>query len=311
MKSEIRQHVSTVLVATIAALSVSVASNAASPQVAAIPAAEVVCIDGVPICRAPVEPTVTSAPTASPTPSPVLPTVQATGPNLLRNAGFEAPFPDTQYGTYNHQVAYGWWPFFCSSGYMSLRDSDCPALRRDSRSPARPGFNDPWLLFGRPEYKPSGCCAGRYRSGRDAQQMFSFQRVHNGGVCQTTSTIAGAVYEAGAYVQTWSANGNTGTDGVPFTSDIRTTDDRANSVWFIRAVAGGSVDNRQIDVFAPGALVSRAFDFADGHYDHFAPIRFTFQATADLTTVCFQNVRLYPVVHNDAYTDDAWLRRVP
>ena len=154
--------------------------------------------------------------------------------------------------------------------------------------------------MGRPEYKPTDI-DNRVYSGTTAQQWFCFYRTCQAGVYQTFSTTPGQICEVGAYVQTWSAPTEYGSDGQPNTSDVATEDGRANSQWFIKVdLEGGTY------AFADTVRVSRMFTYDDGHFDKYARISFTFYATGHQTTVFFENLRLWPFAHNDSYIDDAY-----
>ena len=236
----------------------------------------------------------TPVPTSSgiPTPTPrVAGTVPADAPNLLVNPGFEGSTRPVLFGEIN--VFEGWQPFYCDEPYTS---SKCPAPRQGSGNPEG-------LTMGRPEFKSTDI-PNRVHGGQTAQQWFCFFRSCRAGVYQTIETTPGALCEAGAYVQSWSAASWLGSNG-PYTSDIATQDDRDNSLWFIRVdLSGGDF------AFDDGVLISRAFGYADGTYDQYALIRYTFTATGRQTTVFFENLRLWPLAHNDSYIDDAYVRCV-
>ncbi len=240
-----------------------------------------------------VEPTSepTTEPTAEPTedpdiPTPIVPvvTVPANAPNLLTNPGFEGSVRPVIFGEVN--VYENWEPFYCDEPYTT---SKCPALRQGSGNP-------PGLQMGRPEYKPTDI-GNRVRSGLTAQQWFCFWRTCDAGVFQTVSTTPGAVCEAGAYVQSWSAN------GTGFTSDLQTADQRANSTWFVRVDSTGGTN-----AFANSVLTSRGFGYGDGIYDKYVRISYTFTATSTQATVFFENLRIWPIANNDNYIDDAYVR---
>ncbi len=236
------------------------------------------------------------APTAAPTATAggATATAAPTGANRFDNPGFEGSTRPVIFGEVN--VYNGWEPFYCDEPYTKAK---CPAERRDTQSPPRPGYNDPGLLMGRPEYKPTDV-ANRIHGGSSAQQWFCFFRVCRAGVFQTIRTRPGEVCEVSAYVQSWSAAGPQGTDGQAFTSDTATADDRDNSSWRIKVdLSGGS------NAFDQGLLESRKFTYEDKHYDRYAKISFTFTATGERTTIFFENLRLWPFAHNDSYIDDA------
>jgi hypothetical protein len=229
----------------------------------------------------------TQGPTNTPGNPTKTPSVSNPGGNRFNNPGFEGSTRPVIFGEVN--VFEGWEPFYCDTPYTKKR---CPAERIGDGNPQG-------LEMGRPEYKPTNV-GNRVHSGSTAQQWFCFFRACRAGVFQTIQTKAGETCEVTAWVQTWSANGDTGTDGGAYTSDTKTKDDRDNSTWRIKIdLDGGN------DAFDSSLLVSRAFTYDDGHYDKYAKIQFNFTATGSKTTIFFENLRLWPVAHNDNYLDDA------
>lgn len=230
----------------------------------------------------------------------VPPEASTIGPNLVTNAGFEktnatgGPATDCVIGGC---VPVNWKPFWCGIPYTQAY---CPAQRRDTQSPARPGFNDPSLLLGQWEWKPTDV-PNRVHSGRFASQFFEFQRAGDGGDLQTifTQPVQTCVFEA--YVQTWSSNSDVGSTG-PFTSDTRTQDDRDNSVYYLGVAPG-----RDTHAYASTVTWSRAFTYADGHYDQYIRIAMEFMPTSSETTIYIRNTRIWPSVHNDSYVDDVYV----
>lgn len=230
----------------------------------------------------------------------VLPEASTIGPNLVTNAGFEKTKANGQPATdcvIGGCVPVDWKPFWCGIPHTQAY---CPAQRRDTQSPARPGFNDPSLLLGQPEWKPSDV-TNRVHSGRLASQFFSFKRAHDGGDLQTISTQPGQYCVFEAYVQTWSSGSDMGSTG-PFTSDTRTQDDRDNSVYYLGVAPG-----RDTHAFASTVTWSRAFTYADGHYDQYIRIAMEFMPTSDETTIYIRNTRIWPLDHNDSYVDDVYV----
>jgi hypothetical protein len=242
-----------------------------------------------------IDPFATPSSTPRPTnpPNTARPPRNLPGGNRFANPGFEGNARPVIFPEVN--VMPDWEPFYCDKPYAPRQ---CSALRRDTQSPPREGYNEPNLMMGRPEFKVANV-EGRYRSGKSAQQWFCFFRVCQAGVFQNIPTNQGETCTVTAYVQTWSAADADGSNG-PFTSDIETEDDRDNSVWRIRVdPAGGDY------AFDPDLQVSRDYTYDDGHYDRFIEISFTFKAESDSATIFFENIRLWPVAHNDNYIDDA------
>lgn len=231
-------------------------------------------------------PTPTSTPVTAPSPTPIVggTVVPVNAPNRLANPSFEGQAREVIFGDVN--VYASWEPFYCDEPYTSSR---CPAPRQGTGNP-------PGLLMGRPEYNPTDI-PSRVHGGETAQQWFCFYRSCDAGVFQTVTTTPGATCEAGAYVQSWSAN------GTGFTSDFQTADQRANSTWFIRIDQAGGTN-----AFAQNVLISRGFAYSDGIYDKYVLIAYTFQATGPKTTIFFENMRLWPIANNDNYIDDAYVR---
>src|SRR5574341_759875 len=156
--------------------------------------------------------------------------------------------------------------------------------------------NDPNLTYTMPEYQPSGE-SFRIKGGSQSQGWLCEYRVCKAGVYQTFPTQPGQVCEVGAWVQSYSA----AQDGDPTRSDLKTQDDRDNATWYIRVDPdGGSYAwNRTV-------VASRGFGYADGVYDRFALINLQFVVTGFNTTVYFENVRLWPLKHNESFIDDAF-----
>jgi hypothetical protein len=242
--------------------------------------------------------TQTAAPTEAATgsPGPGQPATPRPLPvERLSNPGFEGDVRPVIFPEVN--VYEDWEPYYCDEPYTPEK---CPAERRDTQTPPREGFNEPGLMMGRPEFKPSGE-ANRVHGGSTAQQWFCFFRVCRAGVSQVIQTNPGEVCQISAWVMTWSAGeGATGTDGQPFTSWTASDDDRANSTWFIRVDPDGGTF-----AFTPGLLVSQPFTYDFGHYDRYVEIHHTFTATGNQATIFFENLRLWPFPHNDSYLDDA------
>jgi len=239
----------------------------------------------------------TTVPTVVPTAVPTTPSGPATptqivGPvvipsnasNLVTNSSFTGQVRPVIFGEVN--VFESWEPFYCDQPYTQQK---CPAPRQGSGNP-------PGLMMGRPEYKPTDV-ANRVHSGKTAQQWFCFWRTCDAGIFQTVTTTPGAVCVAGAFVQSWSAN------GTGFTSDLQTADQRANSTWFIRVDPTGGTS-----AFANSILISRGFGYGDGIYDKYVEISYQFAATSNKATVFFENLRLWPISNNDNYIDDVYVR---
>ena len=232
-------------------------------------------------------PTETPSPTTAPgepTPTPLFAVVPEDALNLLDNPGFEGETRPVVFGEIN--VFEGWQPFYCDRPYTPDK---CPAPRQGNGNPVG-------LEMGRPAFQ-STAVPNRVHSGETAQQWYCFRRSCRAGVFQTVEVSPGVSCEAGAWVQSWSA------DGTGFTSDLETIDARANSNWrIIVDLAGGDY------AFAAGLPSSRAFDYDDDIYDQYTLIRYTFQTTGPRVTVFFENLRLWPIINNDNYIDDAYLR---
>lgn len=230
-----------------------------------------------------------------PTPTTGVPVATGTpivGDNLLANGGFEGNARPIIFPEVN--VIQSWQPYYCASGYLNYKDN-CPADRRDTQTPARRGFNEPDLVMGRPEYKPSNV-ANRIHGGKLAQQWFNNYRVHDGGVYQTISVPIGATCEVGAYVQSWSSKNS-------LASDLATADDKAEYRWFLRVDPSGGVD-----AYAPSVLVSRPFGYSDGIYDKYVLITYQFIATGNKATVFIGSRALWPMGNVNSYVDDAYVK---
>ncbi len=232
--------------------------------------------------------TPTASPTEWPTPTPLVPDVNipANAPNLFANPGFEGVSRAVGDDTVN--VLEGWEPFYCDRPYTVER---CPALRQGTGNPAG-------LMMGRPIFEATQT-EGRVHGGQSAQRWSCNWLTCRGGVFQTVRTTPGATCVAGAYVQSWSTNA-----AEPF-SDLLTRDQRDNSLWIIRVdLAGGTAAFDE----SPSMLISRGFGYEDNIYDQYTEISYVFVATGQLTTVFFENLRLWPLTNNSNYLDDAYLR---
>ncbi|GAB4470601.1 MAG: hypothetical protein Kow00124_06880 [Anaerolineae bacterium] len=233
-----------------------------------------------------ITPTPTNTPAGSlgfATPTPIAPVIVIpdTAPNLLTNPDFEGSTRPVGFNTI--QVFEGWEPFYCDLPYTSEK---CPALNQGSGNPQG-------LMMGRPEFRSTNA-AGRVQSGSTAQHWLCMWTTCRAGVFQTVNTTPGATCEAGAYVQSWSANGDS------LTSTVTN-----NSLWFIRVNLAGGTYAFSND---SNTQISRAFDYADGHYDQYVKISYRFQATGNRTTVFFENLRYWPVANNDSFIDSAYVR---
>lgn len=227
----------------------------------------------------------------------IVPQAVELGPNLIQNPGFEGAYVLRNGGP----VAEQWLNFYCDPPYTPNK---CLAPRQE---------NQPGLEMGLAEWKPSKVTS-RVHSGDYAQQWFGAARVVDGGILQTVDTPAGSDCIFGAWVQTWSANGEQGrvywngytgrweVSADYYSSDVATEDDRANSVFMLGYAAGENVY-----AYGPGVnWVSFGYD--SGHYDHYVYVSTPFEATSARTTIYIRNTRLWPIGHNDSYVDDVVVR---
>ncbi|MBN1430875.1 MAG: LysM peptidoglycan-binding domain-containing protein [Anaerolineae bacterium] len=254
------------------------------------PATATTAVTKIPTASATPEPSGTSSPISTPTPIVQI-QVPANAPNLLTNPGLEGSA--RRVGADNVNILVGWEPFYCDQPYTTEK---CRALRLGNG-------NRVDLMMSRPAFQSTGESL-RVRSGATAQQWSCPWQACRGGIYQTVQTTPGAQCEVGAFVQSWSSN-----EALRFTSDLVLRSDRENSTWFIVVNPGGGanlyVGNND---YASGVQVSRGFSYDDGIYDQYVPISYTFTATGNQVTVFFENLRLWPFVHNVSYIDDAYLR---
>lgn len=247
-------------------------------------------------------PTVTPIPTQTPeleatyppgfsTPTPIvsLTQVPAGASNLLANPGFEGATRAVG-GNEDVSVSEQWQPFYCDQPYTAEK---CRALRLGDGNPVN-------LMMVRPSYRAARETA-RVHSGAAAQQWTCAWSACRGGVYQTVQTRPGAACEAGAFVQSWSAH-----DILRFTSDLATRKDRENATWFIIVDPSGGVN-----AYADWVLISRGFGYDDNIYDQYTSISYTFTAAGEQVTVFFENLRLWPLINNTNYLDDAYVRCAP
>jgi LysM repeat protein len=247
-------------------------------------------------------PTITLTPTETPeltatyppgfsTPTPIvsLTRVPANAPNLLANPGFEGPTRAVG-GNEDVGISEQWQPFYCDQPYTAEK---CRALRLGDG-------NRVDLMMVRPSYRPTSETT-RVHGGASAQQWSCAWTACRGGVYQTVQTRPGAVCEAGAFVQSWSSD-----DMLSFTSDLVTRADRENATWFIIVDPAGGAN-----AYADAVLTSRGFGYDDHIYDQYTSISYTFTAAGSQATVFFENLRLWPLINNTNYLDDAYLRCTP
>lgn len=226
---------------------------------------------------------------STPTPIVSLTQVPTNARNLLADPGFEGATRAVG-GNEDIGVTEKWYPFYCDQPYTAEK---CPALRLGDGNPVN-------LMMVRPSYRPISE-ASRVHGGAIAQQWSCAWSACRGGVYQTVQTRAGALCEAGAYVQSWSSD-----NLLSFTSDLVTRSDRDNSTWFIIVDPAGGAN-----AYANGVLISRGFGYDDNIYDQYARISYTFTAAGSQATVFFENLRLWPFTNNTNYLDDAYLRCAP
>jgi hypothetical protein len=216
--------------------------------------------------------------------------MNATVPNLVANGNFEQGFYSANGGVVPNE----WKNFYCDTPYTPAK---CPALRRDIQSPPRSGSNDPGLLMGLPEWKDTSL-PERTRAGH-ASQFFSAYRVHDAGLYQTIKTIPGQVCYYTAYVMSWAADKDRGTNGVLWTSDTLTEDDKDSAVWRLGVASGTDVY-----AFSQAVKWGRKWTYEDGHYDHYIALSYSFVAESTETTIFIRQVMLWPFAHNEGYVDD-------
>lgn len=234
------------------------------------------------------------------TPAPLPPEASTIGPNLVSNPGFEKTNAAGQPATncvLGGCVPVDWTNFTCDPPFTPYV---CYGQRRDTQSPARPGYNDPNLRLGLPEWKPADV-PNRVHSGKLASQFFGFYRAYDGMDRQTITTVPGQYCVLEAWVQTWSSNSASGTNG-PFTSDIYTQDDKDNSVFYLGVSAG-----RNAFPFSNNTTWSRPFTYVDGHYDRYIRVAMEFTPATTETTIFIRNTRIWPITHNDSYVDDVYV----
>lgn len=255
--------------------------------------------------------------TALPTETTVPTATQAVPAPSLINGNFETKPPVGYvrpiYGLPEINVMQGWLPYFCDQPYTQQK---CVIPKE---------WNPYTTYLGRPEFKPANPdqdCAGpnqyanRVKRGCNAQQLFGFYRVVNGGVYQTVTTLVpGQRYTWSAWMQLWSAENAKGGCTVrdltnrcidfnsdPYTSDIASHDDR-NS---INARVGVDL-SCGTNAFSQSVQWSRDHSYADGFYDHWGQIEITFTAISNCATLFAGGYNKYGKAHGDIYIDDARL----
>lgn len=225
-----------------------------------------------------------ATPIEAPSPLPTIDEASTNLDNRLHNPGFEGQTHRVEFEEVN---LVDWWePFYCEVPYT---DESC--LRRGAGNPGGE-------LMARPAFQ-SVTTPGLERSGDSAQMWTCNYQSCWGGVYQTFPTTPGEVCEVGVWVQSWSA---ANLETSERRSDLANGSDRDNSTWRIRVDPTGGTY-----AWSSSVIASREFGYADGIYDAFAPISFTFAATGDQATVFFENLRLWPFPHNENIIDDAYV----
>ncbi len=237
-------------------------------------------------------PPATAVPATAAAPSATPGSVQP-GPegNRLNNPGFEGDVRPVIFGEV--KIFEGWEPFYCDEPYTPNKCAAPKPCAPGQTTSCNPVNEFPFMK--RPEYK-STKLDYRVHSGSTAQQWFCFAATCQAGVFQTFSTSPGEICEVGAYVQSWANfDSDLASDG------LDTQDGKDTSQWYIKVDPTGGTY-----AFANGILVSRVFNYDDGHYDKYVKISFVFTATSTSATVFFENLRIWPVLNNDNYIDDAY-----
>jgi len=211
------------------------------------------------------------------------------GDNLFDNPGFEGGARTVTFGEIT--VLNDWEPWYCDPPFTDER-CDNPIPCEDGQTV---GCNPPEVKMRRPEYKVTDLDS-RVHSGNTAQQWFCFYGTCQAGVYQRIETDPGDRCVVGAFIQSWS---NTGDGDIE--SDIDTDDGKNNSQWRIRVDLEGGTDPFDGDFVESGRVGGQT-----AHYDKYVEISMTFTAEDDRTTVYFENLRLFPIVNNDSYIDDAY-----
>lgn len=187
--------------------------------------------------------------------------------NLLVNPGFEGPF-SAYNGIGELQVSQGWAPFW-TEGNPPAEMSQGPCAR--------------------PEWKNATVAidARRVHSGAQAQQWFTFYKVHWGGVYQKAAVTKGSTYELSAWATAWSNN----------------VDDPAQS-------PGEIYLSLCIDPYGRSnawdqGVICTPWEWVTNSYEQVttAPIR----AEANTITVYLMSWAKYRLKHDDMYVDDVAL----
>ncbi|MDT8305428.1 MAG: hypothetical protein RRC07_05785 [Anaerolineae bacterium] len=211
------------------------------------------------------------------------------GENLLFNPSFEG------YNDYRPYVPPGGHP-------------DCPwgecgtALMAPGWTPYWRSHNpaDPEHIIAMPEYKPADSVwtdPKRVRTGTAAQAYFTFWRTHEAGFYQQVSVTAGEAYCFSIWGHSWSAKDSPGEDG----GDAYSGPDYGNFRQRVGINPTGGTDWQSSDiVWGPLRL----------QYDFYEPFVVTATAESDTITVYAYSQPEWAMKHNDAYWDDANLRRV-
>jgi LysM repeat protein len=211
------------------------------------------------------------------------------GPNLLVNPGFESPyskqcchtdpnyFPNTPIDEV--QVAAGWLGWWLQPGLDAAHPESCERIV------------GPCKAWHRPEWREANCgaaCAGRWRTGDNAQKYFTFWSLHDAGMYQQVSGIRpGALLRFNTFMQGWSTNANYGPSDYAQSMHLRVG---------IDPTGGTNPYSANVIWSPPGES-----------FDAWGLFQVEAVARASTVTVFTRSTPVYPIQHVDVYVDDASL----
>lgn len=156
---------------------------------------------------------------------------------------------------------------------------------------------DPAWKLATPEFKEAKSpFDNRVHSGASAQQWFTADKTHSGGIFQRVAVPVGALLRLSVWAQVWSTKGNDPTSGSQ-------ENGRENGHLEVRLgldLSGGTNPWAESVIWSDWAAC----------YDFWRKLEMEWVAHAVYVTVFIQSECMYPVSHNDVYVDDVALEVV-
>jgi hypothetical protein len=191
----------------------------------------------------------------------------------------------------------GWW-----SWYAHQRNDETPVPWDQNNTI---GWAEPEVRLSEPEHN-------RHRSGARAGYLFTWRRIHEGGLFQQVPVQAGKVYRFTAFAHAWISNDDT----QPPTCSLP----GCGPLWWKAGTPGLNDDQRSvrlsvgidptggIDPYASTVVWGDEWHIFNGYRD--VPLTVEAVAESSSVTVFLRSSTLWPVIHNDVAWDDCALEVV-